>query len=487
MGGIMMNPVALPAPIIAPQDATNLFHVRQPSAFFIANAHNRTQAHAILTKQIAKGWRFVQPQLFINPNGLIKNDQINNSKTIPNLAINSWIIIEGKTFRIATPAEAAALAALPRQYYLPTEDIAFINEFKDMDASLYGAQIAPAAPLGPNDYINGIAPQQLPINHFSHSHARWAGACIRHVERLPRCADILKRLFDVIPTNTQIDVRLYGAQYRHYISYNRVTLNPAIITPNDLVDLNNALGTRIPRAALNANSTAANTIPLKKLFEVLQVYCSGIATLDANNVAHNHNVPWLVEINIFGVQTSFLLSSNNNQPQNQIMVSQREGATNRFTGNTYTYWIQAQQNANTVTAHAYAVLNSTVDALAAPAPNNLNNLIQFLACTQIVEAHCSTQPAPTAGAHDIHPSSRVPGAGKQARNILRQHHAAGAAGAHLPLAPAFNAAVQNPARFFQMAGNSGTGLTRTEVNNLNNNRGASVTEMSDDSDVEIQL
>lgn len=127
----MINPAVLPAPVIAAQDAANLFHARLPSAFFIANEHNRTQAKAILTKQIAKGWRFVWTGFFNS------NDLINNSTTIPNLAINSWIIIEGKTFRTATPAEAATLAALPRQYYLPTEDIVFINEFDDMDVSLY--------------------------------------------------------------------------------------------------------------------------------------------------------------------------------------------------------------------------------------------------------------------------------------------------------------------------------------------------------------
>lgn len=461
--GFLTQSIAIQADITVEEvDADLLFSKRQPSALKITDiAHNT----AILNKYMRLGWRWV------SANWMSRDNPVQNSYTIPTLSLHDWVITEGKTLRLirsmSTSIEDIAikrmLAVKERLYYLAGDN----NNEVYADTSMNKA-----SQIGNSSYCAvGVG---LLNGEFGNSYARLAGAYLRHLDRLPKLRAIFPQFFLEESIKREISVTLYGATNKKYSSIKKLTLNSTIITFDNLHLIAQAVGIPIASLTSHAKLTIENTIPLKKVLEVLTVY---------NSTQKNKNTviePWLVSIKIFNQQVEFLLSENIHSPS-QLMVSMEKGS-GEFVGNAYPFWFCSEKFSAAVVDQTLSssIARSTQDV------KNIKELIEFIVCTQVVEAHCNVSSLD---------DSRVPGTGKLARSMIKHC-------SNNLLGTLFNISkTGNNNMFYPMAGTDGTGNGRNAVNRLIRNsifenkytknvRGgnnASCTNMSDDSEADEAL
>jgi len=306
--------------------------------------------------------------------------------------------------------------------------------------------------------------RELSVTYFEDSYARLAGAYIRHLERLPCLQKAFDRFFEVKQKTSPFCVNLYGSEdVYEYQQYVKVSLKNAPVTPEDLTLIYQALGIRIDSGTLTLATTIENTIPFKKVLELLTCF---------DPLKYRH-CPWLVSFDILGGHRKFLLSRGQSKgDKNQLLVSMErefdiEENTAQFAGNAYPFWVSHQGKISAEVV--MEVLNKPISQSIQPY-SNWEKILEFIVCTHVVESHC------TPGRLE---QSRVPGTGKQARALLRHHIEKGTS-----LSLSFDATKKTNTRLFPMAGTGGTGDTRSVVNLLLRQEGkASCTDMSEDSDV----
>jgi hypothetical protein len=303
--------------------------------------------------------------------------------------------------------------------------------------------------------------ENFPSDFFNDSYAKLAGAYIRHLERLPKLLEAFNTFFDVkekiksvfdVKENkekTKLFSVAYNGTTRYYKKYLSVQLKidpdtkkELILTQAHLKLIHQALGIiDIEGYPLTDQSTIANTIPFKKVLEMLTCF----------DPVKYEDCPWEVSLPIFGGQ-SFLLSRGQfGTTDKQLVVSQLypDGG---YVGSSYPDLAGPRYGAEIIPAKIVSgVLNNPLSHSVARI-SWAEVILEFLVCTQVVEAHCTP---------GYLKDSRVPGTGKLARAIL-QHHI------HHPefqVFTSFNVA-KHLNRMFPMAPKGGTGTTRKAVQSL---------------------
>lgn len=445
----------------ATSETPSLFDARLPSALKVTDSEI---AKKILLAQIKQGWRWLAPN-WLASSFSEENDQVDpvvRAKQMPELSRGDWVIMEGKTMRLipAISKDDPSKTMCKRlERELATSPRNAANNSSVLTDKFSSAII--------NNPITALYPGDLPINFFENSYVRLAGAYIRHLERLPKLQQAFDRFFateekkskHTLSVRTQEGYKLEdAASYNQFLS---VKLKNDPLTQDDLILIRQALGISIDVNSITDHSTIANTIPFKKVLEMLTCF----------DTVKYADCPWYVQLTLFGGERSFLLSKGTLETTDkQLTVSMRRPSNdkvNLFIVTSYPYWMQQSQK---------LVAEAAIDTLNHPLSHStvLNDdwksMLEFIVHTQVVEAHCAS---------GYLTKSRVPGAGKQARAIL-QHHIAD----NTPLRPSFDMKRDNQ-RMFPMAGTDGTGSTRLAINDLTRpDKKAPCTDMSDDSDLE---
>jgi hypothetical protein len=167
--------------------------------------------------------------------------------------------------------------------------------------------------------------------------------------------------------------------------------------------------------------------PLKKLFEILQVYNSDackIASLGPSDYIDG-SVPLYVQLHIGGSDIKFMLSQYGVRKRRkyQVQVSM-EKTPNSFVGNAYPFWIgnenykgfrhknkRKQQNiARNCLDCLDKLVSDQLEVFQKFQHQKIANIVEFLATTQIAESNH--------GKRD-YTKSRTPGMNKLARSLLR--------------------------------------------------------------------
>jgi len=368
-----------------------------PSALEILNPAESTIK---LSQQIKKGWRWVTAA------GL--ENLVANAKVMPTLIKDDWVLLDGKTMRLIRQNSKGN----------PTGLLQYLETYRPSESH-------------PSERIN-----------FSrYSYSRVAGAYIRHAERLEQLGLVFWEFFDVKEVPKTIFVNLKDCEAKRYDKYKIVTLKEERLSNNGKLKLLcQALGIAIE---INDKSTIANTIPFKKVLEILTCF----------NPIYYADCPWLVCLNIFGGERGFLLSRGQSSPSTldntkyQLLVSMLSNTAYkeetgqefpRYIGNRYSHWMDNGE------LDAKMLLKALDDPISSSTTHEpyWEKIIEFLVCTHVAESHCDPK---------HRDKSRTPGAGKLTRAILRDHIRSGAL-----LSPSS----------FPMAGNGGTERMREIVEEL---------------------
>lgn len=383
-------------------------------------------------------WRSQQLQEYFN-NHLtdfeLPSNPVLEARQMPELEEGDWVVTQGKTLRLIK-ADHPIIAKLEQQTHTVSEGD-----------------------------VEGVT---LAANFFKDNYVRLAGAYVRHLERLTALEQAFETFFDVEEIQQSVKVRLatgrqdprtkkWVTAYRScgdYTSYHKVTLSDKKLTLADLTLVKEALGITIDPDTINKKSTIGNTIPFKKVLEILTFY----------NKHYNapNNVPILVSLPIStsggGRTVDFLLNAEVGNP-NQLIISREEDSQKgTYTGNAYPFWVGNATYAPSA-GLADSVLNQPLEQSKEQIRKlgdirKIRNLIEFLACTQIVEAHA------TPGELE---RSRVPGSGKHARSIISHAKDSGK-----PLSHYFASKnLATSTEFYPMAATKGTPNGRNAVNTLN--------------------
>jgi len=448
-----------------------LFHPKIPSAFKVTDV---PLAQNLFSNAVKKGWRWVAPDWlpkevpgFSDEISEIpdKKDPVTIAKQMPALSLHDWVILEGKTMRLL---KATSEDKTERGWREKLEkELKSRDELSDAIEEIEGSRL-----------MATLYPEELPLNFFEESYGRLAGAYIRHVERLPKLHEAFHRFFEL----TECPVPLFKAGlFNHERGFDAssmkfrkwafVKLINDPIRKTDLVLLRQALGIVIDAEALTEHSTIENTIPFKKVVEMLTCF-DPIKYTDC---------PWYISFNILEEKKDFFFLLSRGQYETtkaQLLLSTlrtKDGDVLRdsYVGNAYSHWMSSNNTAEIVLSILSKPISEAREFIAQSADLNADwsNIMEFIICTHVVEAHCTL---------GLLQNSRVPGSGKQTRAILNYHLKE-----NLPLSLSFDVKQSVLARKFPMAGEGGTGKTRTAVNELVKPAGkAPVYDMSEDSEVE---
>lgn len=405
-------------------------------------------------ERLAASFKINSEGYLFQPNPVLK------ARQMPKLEKGNWVAIQGKTLRVIKESDKSTITNL-KTHKLHEE--------------------------------NGIEGIFLSKHFFEGSYARLTGAYIRRLERSGYLKEAFEQFFYKklvkLPSGKNITVNLAtgSREVGSYNSYIKFTLSQEILTNEDLDLLKKALGISLDARKLTKNSTLENTVPFKKILEILTGY----------NINHIHpcnakNVAILVNFQISNTkEVEFLLNADKKNPSQLIISRKKEKGSYFYVGNSYTYWLSTnpKQIDNIPDAEtAEFFLNNTFadckERIKDWGINKTSNLIEFLACTQLVEAHA------TPGQLE---DSRVPGMGKLARFLIKE-----AKENNLPLSDFFHADKLTIAdAFYPMAANGGTSngrdavkaITRintpTEDGEIERKNNAPDYDMSADSDVEF--
>lgn len=359
--------------------------------------------------------------LWVTP-GFMKDSEkeiVRESKRIPALTSGDWVVMEGATMRLVSKDHPDNERLEKKLNNVPAEPKTNDSQWIVLD---------------------------LPQEYFPNSYARTAGAATRQIERFPSLQAVFDRFFDVTsPEIRTISVSLHGRKTKTYDEFQLATLNSVPLTRDDLELISGGLGIEIKTNGIP--STIADVVPFKKVLEALTCYNP------------QSKIPMLVSFNISKKTYKFLLSPDDKQA-NQLIVSRMtssESGNDTFIGHAYPYWVGNSNYAPTAQDAAAAIDNpiSKIKSMS-------QNLIEFLACTHIVEPHFTPGELK---------SSRVPGSAKLARAVVREADAK-----QLPLKNIFASEDKTP---YPMAGKGGTGNTRNAVNSLRRDGGARSANVSD--------
>lgn len=441
-------------------ERSSLFDARRPSALKVTDIE---VAQEILIPQIQQGWRWVTPQWLTNSFSAGKDyiDPAVRAKQMPVLSVGDWVIMEGKTMRLihAASEDEPTKALLKRL----EDELVKTHENSTDEVSTLTDQFSP---LNVNQSITALYPADLSIHFFENSYARLAGAYIRHLERLPKLQNAFDRFFSIeekIPKRVVSVRKVVGNQLESPILYTKilsVKLKNDPLTIDDLLLIHQALGIIIDEKKITAQSTVENTIPFKKVLEMLTCF----------DTVKYRDRPWFVGFNIFGSEKNILLSTGQNE---QLTVSllrpSNDESVNLFIKAFYPYWMRGKQ----LTAGPINDILNNPLSHSAKFNDDWKDIFEFIVRTQVVEAHC------TPGRLE---KSLVPGSAKQMRGILRHHIEDG----NTKIASSFIADKVKNKRVFPMASADGAENTRNAVNELMKQDGiAPCTDMSEDSDVEV--
>jgi len=438
----------------------SLFETKFPSCLKVTSCE---AVYSLLSSQIAKGWRWVTPGFINGTSASI----IIKAKQIPDLSIDDWIIMEGKTMRLV---ESKSKDQLTQKLYEKLEEkflkIAESNA-QDVVAQLRDMLVKLSIHEGDDAFIPqhmrkdlippicAIYPGELPLNFFEDSYARLAGAYIRHLERLPKLHEAFKRFFEVEEQSQKFSVCVSDFPEAEYDKYSSVKLRKELLTKADLIFIRQALGIKIDVDKLRDRPTIENTLPSKKLLEILTCF-------DASH----HDCPWLISLPIFGLERQFLLSQCGDQLLVSMPTAPNQDGFLKYVGNAYHHWTR---HTGIKVGTISSILNNPISGSAVTIPW-AHRILEFLVCTQVAEAHCTPNQLGT---------SRVPGTGKLARAILQNNIIK-----NTPLSFLFDIA-NGKEGMFPMAAKYGTGNTRKAVNDLERPyKKARCTDMSEDSEVE---
>lgn len=400
-------------------------------------------------------WRIQQLKEYFNNevnDFELPSNPVLKARQMPLLENGDWVITEGKTLRLVKAKSVDD----------STQDVR--EKLEKKCVSLGISNICLKSSSNASNLVNTLYPGDLSINFFRTSYARLGGAYIRRLERLSKLQAAFNRFFDKKGKQGKedcLDVSMYGSVSDSYKKILLVELKNDPLTKDDLELIHQALGISIDIKSITAKSTVENTIPFKKVLEMLTCF----------NSLKYHDWPWLVTLNIFENKNQFLLSQG--QCENQLMVSMIESTDTlatmmTYVGNAYPHWVNGD---NKISAHdVNFTLNNPISK-----SNKYNTdwkkILEFCVCTQVAESHCTPQHLK---------ESRVPGIAKQARAIVRHHIETG----NTFLSSSFDATNTANTRVFPMAGNDGTRNTRNAVNKLTKPENkAPCFDMSEDSDV----
>lgn len=372
------------------------------------------------------------------------NNPVVKSKQIPTLSLGDWVIMQGKTMRLI---KAGGNNELEKSLYEKLE--CKLEEIKTTDNSKENAHL--------------IYPGELPVDFFKDTYSRLAGAYLRRLERLPKLQEAYQRFFSMTETNLASGQNLsvtYSGSELSYTQFYNVELKNSYLTPDDLELLHQALGIRIDP---KENATIANTIPFKKVLEILS----------SCNTVGERNLPLLVNLKMLGKENVQFLLSPTKKNENQLLVSTctdtlRFHGENRLTNNgklkfiahAYTTYFQDRDKTSAKVVPpinakmAHSILENPI-AQSKPY-HDWQLMIEFLVCTQLVEAHF------TPGKLE---NSRVPGSNKLARSLIKK----AVADKSTSLTKLFNI-TKSQKEFFPMAGEGGSGNGRNAVDTLNRNK-----------------
>lgn len=357
------------------------------------------------------------------------------ARQMPKLKHGDWLAIQGKTLRVIEKTDERVVKRL-KTHKSHTEE--------------------------------GVEGAFLPKHFFEDSYARLAGAYIRRLERSGYLKEAFEQFFYKklvkLPIGKTIEVRLAtgdrpcGSGYKSYIQF---TLSKEILTDEDLTLLQKALGIRLDPNKLSENPTIENTVPFKKILEMLTCYNTNYI-----HPCNAKNVPILVNFQISSnKKVEFLLNADKDNLGQLIVSREIEDEDLHYEGNSYTYWLPISDPSDRFDRSKYApdaataefVLNSTFaegkEKIKDWSINKIRNLIEFLVCTQLVEAHATTGQLE---------ESRVPGMGKLARALIKE-----AKENNMPLSDFFHAGkLPVSEAFYPMATKGGTDNGRDAVNTL---------------------
>jgi len=319
----------------------------------------------------------------------------------------------------------------------------------------------------------------LPANFFENSsYARLAGAYIRHLERLPCLQKAFDRFFEVKKISQTIRASSYRGTPKEYPHYLSVRLKATHLTQDDILLIKQSLGIKVK--AITPGSTIENTIPFKKVLEMLTCF----------NPVKYHDCPWLVSFMMFGEKRKFLLSPYP-EADKQLMVSmyRHDNYGGGYVGSAYT-WLIRKDILQVEAGVVDGILSCPLSHLTGTVPSSYRKdlalyyrkssfdgtwklIFEFIVCTQVAESHCTP---------GYLQNSRVPGEAKHARALCRYHSAEETKEKYLD--SSFN--IESAGfRKFPMAGDRGTSNTRTAVNKLTIPKDkAPCTDMSEDSELE---
>lgn len=435
-----------------------LFDKQFPSALKVTEVE---YANKLLGPKIKEGWRWVSSGLTDN------KDPIGTAKDMPTLKECDWVLLEGKTMRLvknkSTDVSTEKLWKKIENKFNEIYNSPLSAKNSDAKTKLENGESSLTSTfsnLSVSEPIFALYPANLPINFFEQSYGRLAGAYIRHLERLPKLKTVFEMFFDFKeilcdPFKTSIYVGDWTSEpYNKYFSVSLKT--NVLIKDTDVKLIHQALGIRIN---WNNQSTVENTIPLKKVLEMLTCI----------NSTEIKDCPWLVSLNICGDKGKFLLSQGPNP--NQLLVSVLNNDNKSYIGSTYTYLTDGVE-AEMVDFILNNPLVYSAELIGKIKKSTLKKIVEFIVCTQVAESHCTLN---NLG------SSRVPGTGKQARAIIRH-----------TLTDKRNSSLYgsftNSNRRFPMAGHKGTDITRKAVDVLIKPLDkAPCTDMSEDSSVEENI
>ncbi|MCD6026133.1 MAG: hypothetical protein K0R08_652 [Solimicrobium sp.] len=373
----------------------------------------------------------------------LPSNPVLKARQMPFFGKGDWIVMEGKTMRWLKAS---------------TEDWhEFEEAFQNNRETIF---------LADNREIGELQGWCLPPNFFEdNSYARIAGAYIRHLERLPKLQKLFSKFFETEEITETFQVGLFEQTLHKYYKYKSIRLNTDVpVSKEDLSDL----GIPIDQHKISANPTIENTIPFKKVLEILTCF----------DPVQYHDCPWRVSLKLLGKERSFSLSAGKySGDTKQVIVSMYDSTKNVFIGSSYSWYTPYECLWN---RKCFNKINAeTVDQLLegplseSTAENYYGDIIlEFAVCTQVAEAHV------TLGSLT---ESRVPGTGKQARAIFRYHKDIGPS---LLLRSSFDGELGGT-RVFPMSGAHGTGNTRAFVSKLmKQDKKAPCTDMSEDSELE---
>lgn len=430
----------------------------------------------------------------------LPSNPVLKARQMPLLEVGDWVIAQGKTLRLVKASDQSAIANLEHHATLNVEgntNHIVLEDFTCINGS----------------YVEGsIEGVRLDSILFKNNYVRLAGAYVRRLERFHVLKRAFEQFFSFEKVQQRSAVRLairreeydkylkekndgsYYKEWNHkYNNYNyyrkcgdytwhyKVTLSKKNLSENDLKLLESALGINLDRKKINASSTLENTVPFKKVLEILTVY-----NKDYKGPQHGHG-PLLVSFPIAPVrQVEFLLNPQPDNNSSQLILSREEkNKKGTYTGHAYTQWLKMRDLSNNYDASintpdastADFILNNTLAEGKAKITGwnieKIQNLIEFLVCTQVVEAHA------TPGSLE---KSRVPGAGKHARSIIRKAKDLGR-----PLSAYFHSNNLKTAKeFYPMAAIGGTSNGRNAVNTLNRTNREVITKQRDENKVVVR-